>query len=443
MQVRTTSPEVVKDLQEENRLVTAYNSLMSKATFDYQGKTRTLAEMTKFGRSINRETRKEAFGLVSNFFQANNHELDQIYSDLLKVRARIAKDLGFNNFTELAYLRLARSEYGPGNVKAFRDLIKTKVVPLVTEIVKKQQKFFNLKEFYDYDLSLNFPDGNPEPKDAPDVILENGLKMYTELSDETREFFEYITQRELLDLLSRPGKNQGGYCSLIPNERAPFIFANFNGTSGDISVLTHEAGHAFQVYLSLEQTVPEYYFATLDACEIHSMTMEYITWPWMNLFFKEDAEKFKTHMLINNLKFLPYGCLIDEFQHEVFANPAWSPKERDLCFRKLEKTYLPHKAYDDNPYLEAGAFWKRQLHIYNSPFYYIDYVLALVCAMQFWIRFEQDFDSAWKDYLHLCKLGGSKSFLELVKEAKLASPFEPETLENVVDYALRFLESRY
>lgn len=262
--------------------------------------------------------------------------------------------------------------------------------------------------------------------------MENGRNMYRELAPETDEFYTFMVEKNLMDLLAKKGKAGGGFCTYIADYESPYIFANFNGTSGDIDVLTHEAGHAFQVYMSRGFDVSEYQWPTYEACEIHSMSMEFFTWPWMEYFFKEDTVKYKYAHLSEALLFIPYGAAVDEFQHYVYKNPEATPLERKQAWRKLEEIYLPHVDYDGISYLEEGGFWQKQSHIYQSPFYYIDYTLAQICALQFWKKLHEDRESAWQDYLQLCKQGGSKSFLELVSDAKLLSPFEDGSIASVI-----------
>ncbi|MDF2535830.1 MAG: oligoendopeptidase, partial [Bacillales bacterium] len=267
---------------------------------------------------------------------------------------------------------------------------------------------------------------------TPEWIIENGQKMYEEMSTETGEFFNFMVEHNLLDLVAKKGKQGGGYCTYLPDFKSPFIFSNFNGTSGDIDVLTHEVGHAFQCYSSRGYELPEYGWPTMEACEIHSMSMEFFAWPWMKLFFKEQADKYFFSHLADGLVFLPYGVLVDHFQHIVYEKPELTPEERRAEWSKLEKIYLPERNYDGNAYLESGGAWQRQSHIYEVPFYYIDYTLAQVCAFQFWKKMHENREEAWADYVHLCKQGGSQSFLGLVNEAKLISPFEDGCLASVV-----------
>lgn len=431
-QLKAFSPEIVPLLQKENKLSSEYTKLIASAKIEFEGEERTLAQMEPFAESTDRDVRKRANEARFGFLAENEKELDRIYDELVKVRTEIAKKLGYNNFVELAYLRMMRTDYDASMVAKFRDQVKEFIVPMATTLKERQRDRIGVEKLKYYDEAFNFKTGNAVPKGSPEWIVENGQTMYDELSKETGEFFSYMREEQLMDLVAKKGKAGGGYCTYIENYKAPFIFSNFNGTSGDIDVLTHEAGHAFQVYSSRHFEIPEYNWPTYEACEIHSMSMEFFTWPWMDKFFKEDTEKYKFSHLSSALLFLPYGVAVDEFQHWVYENHAATPSERKSAWREIEKKYLPHKDYDGNEYLENGGFWQRQAHIYNSPFYYIDYTLAQICAFQFWKRSRDNQEEAWKDYVHLCSLGGSKAFTGLVKEANLISPFEEGCVESVV-----------
>jgi len=431
LEIKTYSDEIVEDLKLENKLSTKYSKLLASAEIEYDGKVLNLSQMGPYLQSKDREVRKEAAEKATEFFEENETKFDEIYDKLVKLRDRMAKKLGFENFTELGYLRMGRSEYGPKEVAVFREQVLKNIVPIANKIRKKQEKRLGLDKIKYYDEPLEYLTGNAKPKGDKDWMVNKAKKMYAELSPETNEFFEFMTDKNLLDLETKPGKSMGGYCTYIPEYKSPFIFANFNGTSADVDVLTHEAGHAFQNFRSRDFSIPEYIWPTLEACEIHSMSMEFITWPWMNLFFREETDKYKYSHLSSGILFIPYGVTVDEFQHWVYENPEASPEERKETWRKIEKKYLPLKDYDGKDFYERGGYWFRQGHIFRDPFYYIDYTLAQICAYQYWIKFNQDRNSAWKDYLKLCDAGGSKPFLELVKYGNLESPFKKETVENI------------
>jgi M3 family oligoendopeptidase len=440
-QLKTFKPEIVPLLQKENRLSTEYTKLIASAKIDFEGEERTLTQLQPFTESTDRDMRKRANEARFGFLAEHQAELDRIFNDLVKVRTEIAHKLGYNNFVELAYYRMMRTDYNAEMVANFRQQVKDFIVPIATKLKARQQERIGLDQLKYYDEGFIFKTGNAVPKGSPEWIIENGQKMYEELSEETGSFFRFMQDNNLMDLVAKKGKAAGGYCTFIENNKAPFIFSNFNGTSGDIDVLTHEAGHAFQVYSSRHFEIPEYYWPTYEACEIHSMSMEFFTWPWMELFFKEDTDKYKFSHLSEALLFLPYGVSVDEFQHWIYENPTATPKERNLQWREIEKKYLPHKDYDGNEYLENGCFWQRQSHIYNSPFYYIDYTLAQICAFQFWKRSRENQEEAWNDYVNLCKLGGSMSFTKLVEAANLISPFENGCVESVVGEIENWLNS--
>jgi M3 family oligoendopeptidase len=439
MKLKTFSPAVEEDLKQENRLTSEYTKLIASAHIQFDGKVLSLSEMSPYLTSSERQVRKDANKAKYAFFTEKSAELDRIYGDLVKLRTGIARKLGFNTFTELAYMRMARGDYNAKMVKYYRDQVLKYVVPLATKLKEKQAKRLGLDKLKYYDESLLFKGGNAKPKGGEKWMLEKAQKMYRELSPGTGEFFDFMMDNEMMDLLSKKNKAAGGYCTFLPEYKSPYIFANFNGTMHDVTVLTHEAGHAYQGYCSRNYAVPEYYYPTMEACEIHSMSMEFLTWPWMNLFFEEGTDKFLFEHLGGAILFLPYGVTVDEFQHWVYDNPDATPAERKKQWRAIEKKYLPHRDYDDNKFLEEGGYWQQQGHIYQTPFYYIDYTLAQVCALQFWKRANEDRKSALKDYQELCNAGGSMSFLELVKLAHLISPFEEGCLEGITSEAGKWL----
>lgn len=439
--LKTFNDSVIEDLQKENALSSDYMRLIASAAIEFEGKKMNLAELAPYTTHLDRNIRKAAADAKWEFFEKNSTELDQIFDDLVKVRHTIAQKLGYNNFVELSYNRLARTDYNAQMVANFRQQVLNEIVPLTLKLDKRQAKRLDIENLKYYDYGLYFKTGNPKPKGSPEWIVENSKRMYQELSTETNEFFNFMMENELMDLVTRKGKAVGGYCTYISGYQAPFIFSNFNGTAGDITVLTHEAGHAFQVYMSRQFELPEYYWPTYEACEIHSMSMELMTWPWMEYFFKEDTEKFKFEHLSGCIFFLPYGVAVDEFQHYVYENPTATPQQRKQKWSEIEHKYQPGIDYDNNPFLENGGRWQQQSHIYHTPFYYIDYTLAQICAFQFWKKFNTDRSTALNDYIRLCSAGGSKSFLELVEYANLESPFDKNCLKNVVQPVQAYLDS--
>lgn len=439
--MKTFSPGIIDDLKKENQLVTEYVKLIASANIYFEGENRNISGIAPFLESQNRQVRKNASEAKWKFFEENEKIFDRIYDDLVKIRTAIAKKLGYESFTQLGYDRMRRTDYSFKEVAGFRDAVKEFIVPVSQKLEEKKKQRLGLDKLHYYDDGLRFKGGNPVPKGKPEWIVEKAGKMYDELSEETGEFFRFMTEHELMDLYNRKDKSAGGYCSFIPDHKSPFIFSNMNGTSDDIRVLTHEAGHAFQAYESREFELPEYRIPTMETAEIHSMSMEFITWPWMNLFFEEDTDKFLYSHLSRALSFIPYGVSVDEFQHFVYEYPEATPEERKKKWREIEYKYRPYMNYEENDFLERGGYWFQQGHIFRMPFYYIDYCLAQICALQFWRKCNHDRDTAWNDYLALCKAGGSKSFLELLKIAKVEPPFDKNVIKSIVSYCEEWINS--
>ncbi len=437
--LKTFQPSILEDLKQENALSTEYTKIKARAKVDFEGTSYNLSSLLPIELSDDRATRKKATTAKWNFYAENATAVENIFDQMVKLRHGMAQKLGFRTFTEVGYARMRRSDYSPEMVANFRRQVREHIVPMATALYERQHKRLGIKDLKIYDEEYKFASGNPKPIGTPEQIVANAAVMYHELSPDTDAFFTQMQAANLMDLVNRDGKATGGYCTYISKFAAPYIFSNFNGTSGDIDVLTHEAGHAFQVWNSRDFPFEEYHWPTADAAEIHSMSMEFFTWPWMHLFFGEQTDKYHFMHLAGAIQFLPYGVAVDEFQHIVYENPHMTPAERDAVWRKLETTYLPHRDYDGIEHLELGRFWHKQSHIFNSPFYYIDYTLAQICAFQFWVKDRQDHNTAWADYLRLCQAGGSQSFLDLLKLANLKSPFEDGCVQSVVGEIEEFL----
>lgn len=421
--VKSFSKEIIGLLQEENKLMSEYTALLASAKIDFDGRICNLSDMNLYMESLDDKVREEAIRAHTHFFEENEARFDQIFDRLVKIRHQMALKMGYKSFVDLGYYRMQRTDYNRDMVANLRENVLVKYGKKAQDLYDDQAKRIGRDKIDYFCEKIEFLDGNAEPQGGSEEIFEAGRSMYSSLSEETKEFFEFLLSRGLFDVEARENKAMGGYCTVLPEYRMPFIFANFNGTVDDIDVLTHEAGHAFQMYMSRHINMPELIFPTLDSCEIHSMSMEFFTYPWMDFFFGQDVEKYKTYHYGAAIKFLPYGCLVDHFQHEIYENPDMTPEQRKETWSRLEKNYLPYRDYGDLEILNRGGYWYRQGHIFKDPFYYIDYVLAQICALNFYEKMQEDFDIAWNDYLKICKLGGKYSFFDLVKAGNLPNPF--------------------
>lgn len=438
---RSFSPAIVELMQEENKLVSEYQNLYASATVEFDGKTMPLPLLGPYKQDPDRAVRKAAYEADAKFFDSHREELDTLYDKLVKVRDTQAKKMGLPNYIPLGYDRMGRNCYTAKDVAAFRDQIAEDMVPIVAKVKEAQRRRIGVEKLAFYDEPISFADGNAVPEGTPDEILAAGKKMYQELSPETAEFIDFMFENELFDVLSRDGKAPGGYCTEIADYKSPFIFSNFNATAGDVDVLTHEAGHAFEAYRAFKQELPSLLHSpTIEACECHSMSMEFLTAPWHHLFFGKQTDKYELGHCEDALVFIPYGCMVDEFQHKVYENPGMTPEQRNELWLSLEKKYRPWIDFDNLPFYSRGGGWQSQLHIYEVPLYYIDYCMAQTVAFQFWNLSRENYAEAWKRYMTFVDKAGTATFAELVESAGLKVPYHAGCIKEIGESISRWLE---
>ncbi len=439
--LKAFSPEIIPEMQAENDLTMAYEKLIASAQIPFEDGVYTISQMTPFQSDSDDARRLAAWKAVGQWYKDNQGELDRIYDELTHLRDTMGKKLGYGGYTTLGYYRMGRNCYTEADVKKFRAAVVKYLVPVADAIYRAQSE--RLGKTYPMsfaDNALMFRSGNPRPTGSAEDILRQGDKFYDELSPETSEFFRVMRAGELLDVLSTEGKAGGGYCTGIPDYEVPFIFANFNGTQGDVEVVTHEAGHAFACWMNRDRIPLDYMWPSMEACEVHSMSMEFFAWPWAEGFFGADTKKFLYSHLAGTLTFIPYGTLVDHFQHEVYARPDMTPAERHGVWKELLGVYMPWVKLDGEiPFYAEGEGWQRQQHIYGSPFYYIDYCLAQTVSLRFWAMIQKDLPTAWAYYMAYTKEGGSKTFTDLLKHAGLDTPFDEACLRAVCEEANKWL----
>jgi len=431
MSLKTINEAIVPMMVEEANLTTKYSQLINNVVIEYNGEKYNTATITKFFTNSDRNVRREATMAFSDAMMKVADDLDDIYDQLVKVRTKMARELGFENYSELGYLRMGRNCYGKEDIAAFRENVKKYIVPMVAEEKEKIRQKFGWDVLRSYDNGV-YTENEPKPIGTPEEIFANGSKMYNEMSEETGKLFDRMCADEAFDTLARKGKWGGGYCTTLPDYKTPFILANFNGSSHDVEVLTHEFGHALAAEngftLGFGQRQP-----TMESCEVHSMSMEFLTYPWMEAFFGERLADFKFSHIMGGMSFIPYGTIVDYFQQIVYDNPDMTPAERNAMYVKLEKEFLPHVDFDDVPFYKEGRRWQRQMHIYESPFYYIDYCLAQFTAFQFLALSMKDYKGAFEKYMKFLKAGGTKTFTELLEYADLKKPFDEKAFIEVCD----------
>ena len=441
IELKTFSPEIIPELQQENELAQEYEKLLASAQIPFEGGVYTISQMTPFKSDPDDARRLAAWRAEGQWYKDNQDKLDGIYDQLVHLRDTMGRKLGYEGYTTLGYYRMGRNCYTKEDVEQFRLAVQKYLVPVADGIYREQAKRLGKQYPMSFaDNALEFRSGNPRPVGTPEQILEQGRKFYNELSPETSAFFNMMMDNELLDVLSTEGKEGGGYCTSIPDYGVPFIFANFNGTQGDVEVVTHEAGHAFAAYINRDRIPMSTVWPSMEGCEVHSMSMEFMAWPWSEGFFGKDARKFHYSHLASALTFIPYGTMVDHFQHIVYEHPELTPAQRHAEWKRLLGIYMPWQKLDGEiPFYSEGEGWQRQHHIYSSPFYYIDYCLAQTVSLQIWALLQKDQKDAWAHYMAYARQGGSRTFTELLKNAGLESPFDEKCLRGVCETASKWL----
>lgn len=429
--------------QKEAKLCNEYEKIIASAEIDFDGEKRNLYGVMKYFEDEDREVRKAAWKKYEEFFASHEKRFEEIWDELIKIRNEQGRNLGFENFIPLGYMQQGRTDYDAADVASFREQVKEELVPLCSKLYEAQAKRLNLDKVRVYDENCVFADGNATPIGNDDELVEIAREMYKDMSKETGEFIDFMIDHELLDLKNKPGKASTGYMTSILKYKAPFVFSCFNGTIGDIQVLTHELGHAFAGYEAMRnQPIADYYSESTDIAEIHSMSMEQFAYPYAEKFFGDKADKFRFQHLQEAITFVPFGVAVDEYQHIVYAHPELTPKERTAEWKKLEAKYMPWRDYDGMEFFGRGGWWYHKIHIFLYPFYYINYTLTTMGAMEFKKKMHEDKTSAWNDYMNLCKVGGSKSYLETLAYANLSDPFKPGSVKKAISFAKEILLSQ-
>ena len=443
MEQRAFSPVVIDLMAKDAELCNKYQSILASAQIEFDGKVLNTSQLGAYRYNPDRALRKAAMEAEGKYFEQYKEELDEIYDQLVKIRTEMAHKLGFKDFVEYSYTAKTRS-YTAKDVANFRRQVKEVMVPKNLEYKKQQAEKIGVENFMFYDDAYAYPDGSPLPKYDRAELVRRAHQMYSEMSPETKELFDTMVEKELFDLDAKPGKRPGGYCATMYGKGLPFIFANFNGTLGDVDVLTHEAGHALASFTACKEVK---HFALQNACaesaETHSMSMEFLTTPWHHLFFEEDTAKYQESHTKGASYFIPYGVIGDYFQELVYTHPEWTPAERDACWLDLEKQFRPYLDYSEVPFNARGAGWQKLAHIYVIPFYYIEYSLAQTLSLQFFAMFLENPDNAWKKYMEFLRYGGTLGFEETIKACGLVSPFEEGSIEKICTPIYKWIDEKF
>lgn len=428
---------VNRDLRvETGRLAQRYSRRIAGAEVEISGERMTLAMAASYGLSEDRNIRRDAFMAVRNWFIEHRGELAGIYDDMVRLRTRMARNVGFLNFVPLGYQGMGRTDFGPEESALFRQSVKDHVVPVMRLLLERQRDALGLDRLEPWDVAFDPSTTLPRGVAPVESQLDNAAKIFEQLDPLLADHFALMRREGLIDLENRLGKRSGAFCTYFPDEPRAAILCNSVGDSDDVRTLLHEMGHAFQKWESIPIDMVTLQSPTSETAEIHSMGMEYLSLPLIDAFFPQEmAARFRSGRWKKTVTLLCYASTVDEFQHWVYDHPDATPDERDAEWRRIWDLYQPVVDYGGRDDLKS-ARWYQQQHIFQAPFYYLDYAIAETVAMQLAALDQQNHERAMATYLQLCRMGGTMSILDVVRTAGLRSPFDPQVMKDMMGIAL-------
>jgi len=413
-----------------------YDKLLSGGEVRVRGETLTLQQARGKHSSEDPDIRKEAFFAHRRWFQDHRDQLAKMFDDLVHYRDEMGRNLGHDSFTPLGYESMNRTDYGPEDAKAFRDSIREFAAPVLARIHGEQARTLGESVLSPWNMTYHpertLPSGIAKPVDRQ---IAKAQAVFDDLAPWLGKHFARMRDENLIDLENRKGKRAGAFCTSFDDEKRVAIMCNSVGDMDDVSTLMHEMGHAFQGWESTPIEAVELRWPTADACEIHSMGMEYLSQRHIGHFFAEaDAHKYIASRWAQGVRLLCYISTVDEFQHWIYAHPKATADERDATWVEIFDRYHPGIDWSACEDLSAMR-WYAQLHIFDYPFYYIDYGIAETGAMQLALMDRDDHDKAMLTYRELCRTGGTKSVLGIFESAGMRSPFDPALMRDLMSYA--------
>ena len=438
LHVEIFRPENVPLETEEAQLGQQYQKLCGSLTVQFRGHEETLVRMGKHLEEPDRATRQEAWELVASRRLREKEQFDEIFERLLELREKIAVNAGFPNYLAYAFRARGRFDYSPEDCRAFHQAIETEVVPVMRKIQKRRCSQLGLDRLRPWDLSVD-PSGRPalKPFQQVDRLVEGSQKIFNRIDPELAGGFRTMQELRLLDLANRKGKAPGGYQSTLPEARLPFIFMNAVGLQRDLETMLHEAGHAFHALATRDEDLYAYRSAPIEFCEVASMSMELLGNEHLEVFYSSDeARRARRDHLEGVVAVFPWIATVDAFQHWIYSHPSHTRDDRKSAWLELMERFggdVDWSGWEES----RGHLWHRQLHIFLHPFYYIEYGIAQLGALQVWANSRRNPSQALRDYRTALSLGGSRPLPELFKSAGCSFDFSQKAVQPL----LRFVES--
>jgi oligoendopeptidase F len=431
---------------EVEKLSQEYQKLSGTLTVQYEGKEQTLQQMGRYLESTDRRQREEAWRLVAKRRLEEKDAFEDLFDRMLGFRSQISKNAGFDNYRDYRFQRLERFDYGPKDCQAFHESAEKLIKPLVDKIQRKRAKKMGISTLRPWDLSVD-PEGKAPLRPFADTekLMAGCESILGKVDEEFGKNFRTMRELGLLDLESRKGKAPGGYQSNLEEVRLPFIFMNSVGLDNDVRTLLHEGGHAMHSFASRKIPFSFYRHAPIEFCEVASMSMELMADPYLGEFYPDpkDAARSVIRHLEDVIVLLPWIATIDAFQHWIYTHPDHTREQRSAHWVDLRNRLGGTEDWSGLEDIRA-SLWHRQLHIFEIPFYYIEYAIAQLGALQVWNNFRKDKKEGVRLYKQGLSVGGSQSLPEIFKSAGIRFDFSLGMIEPLmmeVEKELERLES--
>jgi oligoendopeptidase F len=427
-------PENIPLQVEESKLEQQYQKTMAAMTVQFQGKEQTLQQMGRYLEEPDRGLRRDAWELIAQRRLQDKEKFEQIYDDLLKLRAQIARNAGLPSYREYAFKAKGRFDYSPKECEVFHDAVAELVVPLSRKLQERRRKLLGQKDLRPWDLSVDVKNRAPlKPFSDVNALAKKCHSIFMRLDRNLGDEYNLLREHKLLDLDSRKGKAPGGYQCSLEEARLPFIFMNAVGLHRDVETMLHEAGHAFHALATRDEELLAYRQAPMEFCEVASMSMELLAAPHLTEFYSEaDAARARRTHLEGIIGLLPWIATIDAFQHWIYTHPKHTRAERRKHWLSLMKRFGGIE--DWSGFEDSRAYlWHRQMHLFGSPFYYIEYGIAQLVALQMWLQSKKNLKGAIRNYRKALSLGGSRPLPALFEAAKIKFDFGPKTVKPLVN----------
>ena len=427
--------------RREYELIKEYRELIDGCRTIFEGKICTQHELGEAKQSADDARRLAAWQASGACYASNAKRLDEIFDELVKLRTKKAHNAGYADYVDMAYVLRGRNCFDKHDIEKFRDAVVKYYVPIMVRFAHQQA--VRLGKTY----PLNFADDNmpfraglPKPICTKEQTLQTALQIWRGMSPEMAAFADYLETYQVYDTSTSQNKAGGGFVTDLPGFNSFFLFSHFSGTITDVNSITHEGGHAFAAYMNRGKHPSWYWMYTQEIAETHSQAMEYLFFPYEEHFFGEGADAYRYSHVLDSFAFIPYACLVDHFQQTVYEKPNMTPAERVELFKELHMRYTPWKKFGEIPFYGEGRQWQRQPHIYCHPFYFIDYCLSELVALQFFALQQEDPKEAVDKYIQFVKQGGTRTFVDLALNAGMENPLSEKGLRHCAGQITRWLD---